>query len=237
MPIKERVVKFLEHLKIGQKKFEIATGLANGFVSSIGEGISTKSVNKIAKTYPELNTNWLLTGEGQMLKGDNKSTSKSNGSPANVSVDMGDQILMMVPLVPQDAVAGYLNGYADPEYLEELTKVPWVVDKEHKGTYMTFTVRNNSMRDGTEAGYKEGDKVLGREIPRDMWRNKLHLNKWTDFVIVHKTDGALLKQIIDHDITKGIITLHSLNSDYKDFTVKLDDLLQLFNVVQVARKK
>ena len=45
MDIKRRLLQYLEHLQIGQKKFETATGLSNGFVNNIGEGISTSSVS------------------------------------------------------------------------------------------------------------------------------------------------------------------------------------------------
>jgi len=68
--MKERLIKFLAHLGIGQKKFEQNCGLSNGFVNKVGDNITLKSLNKIEKTYPELNINWLKTGEGEMLKED-----------------------------------------------------------------------------------------------------------------------------------------------------------------------
>jgi hypothetical protein len=145
--------------------------------------------------------------------------------------------LMWVPVVPERAVAGYLTGYHDREYIETLEKHPWLVDKEYKGTYLTFTVSNDSMNDGTIDGYREGDKVLGREIPRDLWRDRLHLHRWSDYIVVLKRDGIVLKRITEHDIAKGIITLHSLNPMYEDYKVRLDDVAQLFNVVQIQGRR
>ena len=68
MEVKDRLILFLEHLKIGQKKFEENVGLSNGFVNNIGVSITSKSINKISSKYPQLNTDWLLTGQGEMLQ-------------------------------------------------------------------------------------------------------------------------------------------------------------------------
>jgi phage repressor protein C with HTH and peptisase S24 domain len=144
--------------------------------------------------------------------------------------------VMEVPLVNQYAYAGYTRGFSDHEYVESLPKFPWLVDREYKGNYITFEVRGDSMDDGSRDSYIEGDKVLCREISPDHWKNKLHFRKW-DFVIVHKTDGILLKRIIEHKTNTNEITIHSLNDIYPDEQINLKDIAQLFNVVQVQRRK
>ena len=171
----------------------------------------------------------------------NYSTSERNGSskvhePDAVFVRENDMLMMEVPLVNQYAYAGYLAGYGDQEFIDELPRIPWIVDREHKGNYLSFEVRNDSMYDGSFNSYAEGDRVLGREILRHHWQSKLHIEKW-DFIIVHKHDGILLKKIAEHDIVNGRLRLHSLNPMYEDIWVNSDDLAQNLNVVQVARKK
>lgn len=47
--------------------FETACGLARGTVSSINKGMRSDKLAKIAKRFPEINTTWLLTGEGEMI--------------------------------------------------------------------------------------------------------------------------------------------------------------------------
>ena len=65
---KERLLNFLQYLKIGQNKFEKSTGMATGLVSQWKNGyIPPKAMQKIFATYPELNETWLLTGVGEML--------------------------------------------------------------------------------------------------------------------------------------------------------------------------
>lgn len=66
--IKYRILEFLKYLNVGQTKFEETVGLSRGSINNIKGGISSKTLNKISDKYPVLNTSWLLTGEGAMLK-------------------------------------------------------------------------------------------------------------------------------------------------------------------------
>jgi SOS-response transcriptional repressor LexA/predicted DNA-binding transcriptional regulator AlpA len=153
------------------------------------------------------------------------------------AIDYGDSMIMNVPFVNQHVYAGYMRGYTDNTYISSLPKIPWLVDREYKGNYMAFEVKGDSMDDGSRDSYIAGDIVLCREIKQDLWKSsKLHIRKW-DFVIAHKTDGLILKQIIEHNVDKGVIRLHSLNEQYPDYDVSLADVLKIFNVVRVDRKK
>jgi len=161
----------------------------------------------------------------------------SDVSEELVSID-GNQIpVMQVPLVSQYAYAGYLSGFADSLYVEKLPKVPFIVDSSnHKGRYICFEVKGDSMNDGTEQSILEGDRLLCRELKRDLWKDKLHYKKY-DFVIVHRTEGILIKRVVAHDTELCQITLHSLNDMYDDFVIKLNDVAQLFNVIEINRPR
>ena len=233
MGIKDRLTKFLEHLQIGQKKFEVNAGLSNGFVNSLGNGISSNSITKIRKAYPQLNIDWLTNGEGEMLttaKGKKKTPDEAT------TMDLTGQAIIHAPTVSQFAYGGYLSGFSDPEYIESLPTIPFIVDKEPKGTYVAFEVRGESMNDGSIDSIAQGDILICREIKRELWQSKLHIKKW-DFVIVHRTKGIVIKRIANHNTNIGQLSLHSLNPEYEDFTVKIDDVMQIFNIVQVQRKR
>ncbi len=156
----------------------------------------------------------------------------SKGKKGGNAVVINGNNMMMVPLVSKYAYAGYLTGWGDDEYIENLPQIPWLVDKEYKGDYRAFEVKGDSMDNGLSGSYKEGYIVLGREISKTHWRDKLHIKKWKNFIVVTKNDGILIKEISHHDAEKGKITLHSLNTEYKDITVSLDDVAQLFNVIK-----
>jgi phage repressor protein C with HTH and peptisase S24 domain len=169
---------------------------------------------------------------------DNKLSGPKSTAQANaILLDAQDYQVMMVPLVNKYAYAGYQSGYGDDEYVDTLPRVPFMVDKQHRGHYCAFEVKGDSMDNGLIGSYKEGYIVLGREIPKNMWRDKLHIKKWRTFIVVTKTDGILIKQISKHDTERGIITLHSLNEEYDDIQLQLDKVAQLFNVVQVNSKE
>lgn len=142
---------------------------------------------------------------------------------------------MRIPVVPEYARAGYLAGYADREFLDTLPMHEPIVDKYHRGRYMAFEVTGDSMDDDSKRSVPHGSIVTAREIKRELWRSKFHTHRYPYYVIIHKTDGILIKEMIKHDTENGVITLHSLNEDkeqYPDFDVHLDDVQQIFNVVK-----
>lgn len=146
---------------------------------------------------------------------------------ANIDYDS----VMLIPLVSQYAHAGYLNGFGDSEYIESLPTVPWCVDREFKGRHLFFEVRGDSMDDGSIESYPEGSRLLARNIGREHWNSKLPINSW-DFIIVHQQEGILAKRITNHNVTQGIITCHSLNPLFNDFTLNLNEVMELYVIVQ-----
>lgn len=65
--IKKRLQNFISHKGLSDRKFGILCGLSGGFVSSIKQQIRPDSLKAICLHFPDLNKNWLLTGEGMML--------------------------------------------------------------------------------------------------------------------------------------------------------------------------
>lgn len=144
--------------------------------------------------------------------------------------------VMEVPIVQAKTYAGYLRGFADPEFYEDLPTLKVSVNNYHKGTYLAFEVVGDSATPTDinliDQAILEGWKVVGREVPKHHWQYKLHTHNYNYWVIVHKTEGILLKQIIDQNLDKGEITIHSINPKYPDEVIRLDDVEQIFNVVK-----
>lgn len=67
-PLKERLLQVIDKLGITKAQFEKNVGLSNGFVDKSGDNTRKSSLEKISNIYPEINTNWILTGEGKMFK-------------------------------------------------------------------------------------------------------------------------------------------------------------------------
>jgi phage repressor protein C with HTH and peptisase S24 domain len=221
--IGKKLKTFFRDKGITQTQAAEALGVSQAYVGSMLNG--KPFGKKTALIWQEkfgIQSSWLLTGEGSMLKGDEPNAAK---------IPLADANIMLVPLVSQYAYAGYLAGFADTEYIETLPTVPFLVDSEHKGQYVCFEVKGDSMDDNSINSYPEGAIVLGREVRQDFWKCKLHIKDW-DFVIVHREKGIVIKQITEQDVENGIITCHSLNSMYDDFELHLKDVSQIFNVVK-----
>lgn len=67
--VKERLTQYLKAKKISKSEFGRAVGVSSAYVSAIRKTISTEKIQSISANYPDLNIEWLLTGEGEMLKG------------------------------------------------------------------------------------------------------------------------------------------------------------------------
>ncbi|WP_181256212.1 S24 family peptidase [Aurantibacter aestuarii] len=212
-------------MKITNSAFEQSIDASNGYINSISKSIGIDKVESILEKYPNLNIEWLLTGNGDMMK-----------TNANNEAVIASTQLKKVSKVPIHAQAGFLAGYGDTEFMDNLPVEYWEVDQEYKGDYIVFEVKGDSMDNNSDEAIKENDRLLCREVQRHHWQNKLHINKW-DFVIVHKNDGILVKRIIDHNLENATIKCHSLNTYYDDFELKLNDVIKLYNVVDLKRNR
>lgn len=65
--VRERLISFLNVKEISQSKFEAQCGFSKGYVGSINNNMGLDKVQIIAEQFPEINKNWLMFGEGDML--------------------------------------------------------------------------------------------------------------------------------------------------------------------------
>lgn len=72
MSVKERLKEYLIYKKISMRQFSQTIGVSSSYVNNINKSIQPDKVNSIAIHYPDLNTGWLLTGEGYMLNTNEK---------------------------------------------------------------------------------------------------------------------------------------------------------------------
>lgn len=68
MATKDRLKEFLSKQKIGRNKFEEQLGISTGYMSSKSATITSDVIEKVTSAYPDLNLNWLITGNGEMIK-------------------------------------------------------------------------------------------------------------------------------------------------------------------------
>ncbi len=79
--IKDRTIEFVKYKGINMKTFEQKCGLSTGYVTSMRKGYGSDKLNNVLTAFPDLNREWLLYGEGQMLKDTVSQTSHGDNSP------------------------------------------------------------------------------------------------------------------------------------------------------------
>lgn len=225
------------------------------------QNVGPKLKARMQEGLPDINMQWLLFNEGDKNKPinvinlDSVNDHFSNGRHLgyfdedvpftdihgnNIFYELSPgRYLMKTKLVTQRAKAGYLLGYGDPEYIDELPSHTITVNEVHKGKYRSFEVEGDSMDDDSKRSIADGYIVTGRLIEKDLWQYKLHIHKWNYFVFVTKTEGIIIKEVIKHNVEEGVVTLHSLNPDkekYPDFELKLSDVNEIYNIVDINVK-
>lgn len=68
--VKERIIAYIKDMGISQKRFEETVGVSNGYVNNVKASPSSTVLQKIFCAFPDINRDWLLTGEGPMLVSD-----------------------------------------------------------------------------------------------------------------------------------------------------------------------
>lgn len=98
--IKERILYFLEYKKVTKSKFFEKIGMTYGnFTGKSKETpLNSDAISNILLEFPEINIEWLITGEGEMVKsinqnitieGQNANMNNINGN-GNISVSNAD---------------------------------------------------------------------------------------------------------------------------------------------------
>ncbi len=128
----------------------------------------------------------------------------------------------IIEVVPVKASAGYLNGYADPEYIEQLEqiKLPFIPTGKHRA----FPIKGDSM-----LPIKEGSWVIGKymEDMRDVKDGRTYILLTKDEGIVYKRVYRSLNDESGNE-SSDVLILKSDNKVYDPYPVHLKDILEIW---------
>ncbi|HEK21314.1 MULTISPECIES: XRE family transcriptional regulator [unclassified Mucilaginibacter] len=150
---------------------------------------------------------------------DEKWAPKPKGNPANlrvlsISVDKDDN--ENIELVPMKASAGYLNGYADPEFVAQLPKFYLPMFKQ--GTYRAFEIKGDSM-----LPLHSGSIIIG-----EYQENWADVKVGETYVFITKSDGVVYKRAGNKYKEGRKIKLISDNPVYEPYEIDAEDLLEVW---------
>lgn len=144
---------------------------------------------------------------------------KSEGSNLRVlsiSVDQNDN--ENIELVPVKASAGYLNGFSDPHYIQDLPKFQLPLPALRQGTFRAFEIMGDSM-----LPIHPGSIIIGE-----------YLENWNDvkvgetYVIISKNEGVVYKRAGNKFKENRELKLVSDNKVYDTYTIPADDILEIW---------
>ena len=194
MEIKRSLIGAYEEDR-AEPKYDLLKKIAEYFELTIDEFINEK-----------INDNW-------------KPKPKSQGSNLRVlsiSVDKDDN--ENIELVPVKASAGYLNGFSDPQYIQDLPKFQLPIPSLKQGTYRAFEIKGDSM-----LPIQSGNIIIGE-----------YLENWNDikigdtYVIISKNEGVVYKRAGNKFKEDRELKLISDNKVYEPYSVPADDILEIW---------
>jgi transcriptional regulator with XRE-family HTH domain len=129
-----------------------------------------------------------------------------------------------IPFVPVKAAAGYLAGYSDPEFIDELNT--FTLPMLSGGDYRAFEIIGDSMMPTPSGSVIVGEKVQSLE----------ELKSNNTYVVVSKTDGIVYKRVLKNNRQKNKYTLVSDNPTYQPYNVNAEEILEVWQAQMIISK-
>lgn len=230
MSIKNRTKEFIEHKGLTVSGFEEMCHLSNGYVSSMRKGYGRDKLNNVLNTFPDLNRDWLLYGEGEMLKVPATMTIYNPSSEERQEVGEGVDISMypaeVVEEIKAEVVEEMKEEMAIPIISREIANTPntdikkYIRDKsdELKRIYINDLAEGAKVAECVESTsmwptFQPGDWVFIRFIDKDsIIDGKTYyfdLNTLPTMIRKVKIEGDKLRLIAKNPTFGDIVIGHS----------------------------
>jgi len=129
-----------------------------------------------------------------------------------------------IPFVPVKAAAGYLAGYADPEFIDELNT--FTLPMLTGGTYRAFEIVGDSMLPTPSGSVIVGEKVNDlEEVKND-----------TPCIVVSRSEGIVYKRVQKSGRQKNKLTLVSDNPSFHPYTVSTEEVIEMWQAQMVISR-
>ncbi|HEU4471738.1 MAG TPA: LexA family transcriptional regulator [Flavisolibacter sp.] len=129
-----------------------------------------------------------------------------------------------IPFVPVKAAAGYLAGFGDPEFIDELNT--FTLPMLTGGDYRAFEIMGDSMMPTPS-----GSVIVGERV-----QNLDEVKSNQTYIIVSKTDGIVYKRVIKNNRQKNKLTLVSDNPSYQPYLVNAEDVVEVWQAQMILSR-
>ncbi|QDW23292.1 helix-turn-helix transcriptional regulator [Flavobacterium sp. KBS0721] len=206
--------EYLDYKGITKYKFCNDLGFSNKFLDN-SSNMGTDKACKILHHYPEINSEWLLTGNGPMVKEDNANIIIMNNDRKTID---SLQVSQEIPLYDLEAVAGLreLFNSGKPQRVLDTIKIPNLPKCDG-----AISVTGDSMY----PLLKSGDIVLYKETEfeniffGEMYLLSVKLNDWEEYITV--------KYVQKSDQGSDFVKLVSQNSHHQPKDIHISKISAL----------
>jgi transcriptional regulator with XRE-family HTH domain len=129
-----------------------------------------------------------------------------------------------ITFVPVKAAAGYLAGYADPEFIDELNT--FTLPMLASGSYRAFEIVGDSMLPTPSGSVIVGERVEDLESVKTS----------NTYIVISRTDGIVYKRVLRNNRSKSKVTLVSDNPTYEPYQVNAEDILEVWQAQMIISK-
>ncbi|UCS93145.1 LexA family transcriptional regulator [Echinicola marina] len=144
-----------------------------------------------------------------------RATQKKEIKILTVSLDQEEN--ENITMVPQKASAGYLNGYADPEYMQQLPQFH-LPNLNKNVTYRAFEIKGDSM-----LPLPSGTVVIGAYVEQ-----LTDIKSGNTYILVTDTEGVVYKRVFNYLEENGKLFLVSDNDFYKPYEIPGEDVREVW---------
>ena len=130
----------------------------------------------------------------------------------------------LIHFVPVKAAAGYLAGYADSEFIDELNT--FTLPMLSGGNYRAFEIIGDSMMPTPSGSIIVGEKVDNTE----------DIKNEQAYIVVSRNEGIVYKRLVKSNRAKNKLTLVSDNPQYQPYQVNAEDVVELWQAQMVISK-
>jgi transcriptional regulator with XRE-family HTH domain len=131
----------------------------------------------------------------------------------------------LIQFVPVKAAAGYLAGYADQEFIDELNT--FTLPMLGAGQYRAFEIVGDSMMPTPSGSIIVGEKVEN---------NMDYLKNNQAYIVVSRNEGIVYKRIVKNNRAKNKLTMVSDNPSYQPYQMNAEDIIELWQAQMVISK-
>lgn len=163
--IKSRLMKYLKSKRIKLAQLERKAGLANAYLRNSNGAIGATKLREILLVCTDLNANWLLTGEGDMLKTNGTEVQYVNGQNAkgvykgNMTINEKEEL----ETLPRITIENFeeLDPSELPSCIAEFINDVKELKRQYEQTFNDLTSLKNKY-DGLLEKYEEKSDNLDR---------------------------------------------------------------------------